>query len=264
MQRAAGSSLDALRQFTEIEPAQSGAHWSALYDACNAQLRDSYDEEWAGFGNAPKFPRPVVHNFLHAFYALRGDETARQMSENTLRMMNDRGMNDQLGGGFHRYSVDPFWIVSHFEKMLYDQAQLSISLVEMYQISGEEYYSQAVEKVLGYVWRDMSHIDGGFYAAEDADSLPRPKALLKEEGAFYVWKKSEIDDALPQPDAQIFCDFYGVAPAGNAPREGDPHGEFRGQNILFESQELPVIAQNERRHLARGTRQIERGAPNVV
>ena len=88
----------------------------------------------------------------------------------------------------------------------------------------------------------MSHIDGGFYAAEDADSLPRPNALLKEEGAFYVWRRSEIDERLGQPDAQIFCDFYGVVPEGNAPREGDPHGEFRGQNILFEQGELPVIA----------------------
>ena len=240
---AAGSSLQALRQMTEIEIApQSEYNWEALYDACNAQLRNSYDEEWAGFGAAPKFPRPVAHDFLHAFYALRGDETSRLMSENTLRMMTDRGMNDQLGGGYHRYSVDQFWIVSHFEKMLYDQAQLAISLTEMYQISGDDYYKQATDKCLGYIWRDMSHIDGGFYAAEDADSLPRPNALAKEEGAFYVWKKSEIDELLPQPDAQIFCDFYGVTPTGNAPREGDPHGEFRGKNILFENGEMPVIA----------------------
>ena len=185
---AAGSSLNALAQFTEIESAPTNQiDWDAIYQTCNAQLRDSYDEEWAGFGNAPKFPRPVVHDFLHAFYARSGDETARLMSENTLRMMTDLGMNDQLGGGYHRYSVDQFWVVSHFEKMLYDQAQLAISLVEMFQISGEDYYAQSVDKLLGYVWRDMSHIDGGFYAAEDADSLPRPNALLKEEGAFYVW-----------------------------------------------------------------------------
>ena len=240
---SAGSSLQALRQFTEVEVASSSNNdWGALYEACNAQLRHSYDEEWAGFGEAPKFPRPVNHDFLHAFYALKGDETARLMSENTLRMMTDRGMNDQLGGGYHRYSVDQYWIVSHFEKMLYDQAQLAISLVEMFQISGDDYYSEAANKVLSYVWRDMAHIDGGFYAAEDADSLPRPNALIKEEGAFYVWKKSEIEELLPQPDAQIFCDYYGVTPEGNAPREGDPHGEFKGKNILFENGELPVIA----------------------
>ena len=242
IERAAASSVQALRQSTDIGAASNDARWDAIYDACNAQLRASYDEEWAGFGQAPKFPRPVTHDFLHAFYALKGDETARLMSENTLRMMNDRGMNDQLGGGFHRYSVDQFWVVSHFEKMLYDQAQLAVSLLEIYQISGDEYYSNSVEKVLSYVWRDMSHIDGGFYAAEDADSLPRPKALLKEEGAFYVWKKSEINELLGQPDAQIFCDFYGVQSEGNAPREGDPHGEFKGQNILFESAEMPALA----------------------
>ncbi len=255
---AAGSSLNALAQFTEIESASGNkVDWNTIYQSCNAQLRDSYDEEWAGFGNSPKFPRPVVHDFLHAFYARSGDETARLMSENTLHMMTDRGMNDQLGGGYHRYSVDQYWIVSHFEKMLYDQAQLAISLIEMFQISGDDYYSQAIDKVLGYVWRDMSHIDGGFYAAEDADSLPRTNALIKEEGAFYVWKKSEINDLLPQPDAQIFCDYYGVAPEGNAPREGDPHGEFKGKNILFESGELPVIAKMNGVNLREATDKLE-------
>ena len=254
---AAGSSVEALEQFTDIGSGASGADWDALYQSCNAQLRAAYDEEWAGFGQAPKFPRPVVHDFLHAFYALRKDETARQMSENTLRMMNDRGMNDQLGGGFHRYSVDPYWIVSHFEKMLYDQAQLAISLLEMFQISGEEYYAGATRKVLNYVWRDMAHIDGGFYAAEDADSLPREKSLHKEEGAFYVWKKSEIESLLPQPDAQIFCDFYGAQGQGNAPREGDPHGEFKGQNILFEAAELPVVAKMNGVTLRQATEKLE-------
>ena len=255
---AGDSSLKSLEQYTHIgSGGASGANWNAFYDLCNAQFRASYDEEWAGFGAAPKFPRPVTHDFLHAFYALKGDETARAMSENTLRMMVDRGMNDQLGGGFHRYSVDPYWVVSHFEKMLYDQAQLTVSLVEMYQISGERYYAEAAEKVLRYVWRDMSHIDGGFYAAEDADSLPRPKAPLKEEGAFYVWKKSEVDALLPQPDAQIFCDFYGVSPQGNAPREGDPHGEFRGKNILFEAAELREVAKMNGVTLREATEKLE-------
>ena len=256
---AAGSSLQALQQYTEIEAApDSQNNWDALYDACNAQLRNSYDEEWAGFGAAPKFPRPVQHDFLHAFYALKGDETSRLMSENTLRMMTDRGMNDQLGGGYHRYSVDQFWVVSHFEKMLYDQAQLAISLVEMYYISGDDYYRKSADKCLGYIWRDMSHIDGGFYAAEDADSLPRAKSLIKEEGAFYVWKKSEIDEILPQPDAQIFCDYYGVVPEGNAPREGDPHGEFKGKNILLENGELPVIAKMNGVTLREATEKLSR------
>ena len=255
---AADSSLQSLEQYTDIgSGAQTSIDWNAIYQICNAQLRASYDEEWAGFGNAPKFPRPVTHDFLHAFYALTQDETARAMSENSLKMMVDRGMNDQLGGGFHRYSVDQFWIVSHFEKMLYDQAQLTVSLLEMYRITGEEYYAQAAEKTLRYVWRDLAHIDGGFYAAEDADSLPRPQAPMKEEGAFYVWKKSEVDALLPQPDAQIFCDFYGVAPQGNAPREGDPHGEFRGQNILFEAAELREVAKMNGVTLRQATEKLE-------
>ncbi|HEX8465873.1 MAG TPA: hypothetical protein VF627_14765, partial [Abditibacterium sp.] len=193
------------------------------------------------FGGAPKFPRPVQHDFLHAYFALKNDEVARQMSDHTLRMMADRGMNDQLGGGFHRYSVDGEWIVSHFEKMLYDQAQLTISYLEMFGITGDAYFAGIAEKTLRYVWRDMTHIDGAFFAAEDADSLERANSDHKVEGAFYVWKKLEIESLLAE-DARLFCDFYGVKGAGNAPREGDPHGEFKGKNILFEEETVQVVA----------------------
>lgn len=232
------SSLRSLKNYATIEPRGGEiASWQALFDACYAQLAHQFDSEWGGFGGPPKFPRPVQHDFLHAF----GRERALEMSFHTLRMMNERGMCDKLGGGFHRYSVDGFWIVSHFEKMLYDQAQLVVSNVEAYQLSGDESFKEAAQKTLAYVWRDMTHIDGGFYAAEDADSQPKHGAPHKEEGAFYVWTERELDQILGD-DSRVFKDFYGVQKAGNAPREGDPHGEFRGKNILFPAEELLAVA----------------------
>ncbi|HEX9995719.1 MAG TPA: thioredoxin domain-containing protein [Abditibacterium sp.] len=241
VETAANSALGTLQNYVELGAGDFRADFAAIYESCRNHFRHSFDEEWGGFGGAPKFPRPVQHDFLHAYAVLKNDEMARQISDATLRMMADRGMNDQLGGGFHRYSVDAQWIVSHFEKMLYDQAQLVVSLIEMFQITGDKYFADQAEKTLKYVWRDMTHIDGGFFAAEDADSLERPNSHHKEEGAFYVWKQSEIEQLLGA-DARLFCDFYGVKPKGNAPREGDPHGEFAGKNILFESENVHTVA----------------------
>ncbi len=239
--RAAQSAVQTLRNHADIGGGNYRGDFAAIFENCAAQLSHSFDENRGGFGGPPKFPRPVQHDFLHAFYKLTTVESARQMSEITLRAMADKGMNDQLGGGFHRYSVDGEWIVSHFEKMLYDQAQLVIAYLEMFQITGESYYAQIAEKTLNYVRRDMTHIDGGFFAAEDADSLEFSDSNHKEEGAFYVWKQSEIEQILGA-DARLFCDFYSVKTNGNAPREGDPHGEFAGKNILFESENIRTVA----------------------
>jgi hypothetical protein len=137
--------------------------------------------------------------------------------------------------------VDRYWVVSHFEKMLYDQAQLVISYLEMYQLTGETYFANIAETTLKYVLRDMRHPGGAFFAAEDADSYSHEGADHKDEGAFYVWTKAEIDEILHQ-DSAMFCNFYGVKKDGNAPQEGDPHGEFRGKNILFEDRLLEDIA----------------------
>ncbi|PQV63877.1 hypothetical protein B1R32_10884 [Abditibacterium utsteinense] len=239
--KAAQSSVRTLENYADIGAGNYQGDFAEIYQNCNAQLQHSFDSTRGGFGGPPKFPRPVQHDFLHAYYISTKNETARQMSEVTLRAMADKGMNDQLGGGFHRYSVDGEWIVSHFEKMLYDQAQLVVSYLEIFQISGEKYYAEIAEKTLSYVRRDMTHIDGGFFAAEDADSLEFPDSNHKEEGAFYVWKQSEIE-AILGADARLFCDFYSVKPNGNAPREGDPHGEFAGKNILFEAENIQTVA----------------------
>ena len=133
-------------------------------------FRRTFDSKLGGFGNAPKFPRPSVHNFLLRYYARTESQEALDMVLMTLREMAKGGMHDQLGGGFHRYSVVERWFVPHFEKMLYDQAQLAISYVEAFQITGDAQYAQIARRTLDYVLRDMTDAGGGFYSAEDADS----------------------------------------------------------------------------------------------
>jgi uncharacterized protein YyaL (SSP411 family) len=205
----------------------------------------SFDEEHGGFGGAPKFPRPSVINFLLRFATrVEGDEAhrAKTMALFTLRKMAAGGMRDHLGGGFHRYSVDEYWHVPHFEKMLYDQAQLGISFTEAWQLTHEEFFAEVARETLEYVLRDMTHPEGGFFSAEDADSLLSHDRPEHAEGAFYVWTRREISHALAPDEARTFCRHYGVEEVGNAPAGSDPHGEFMGKNILLERQELSTTA----------------------
>lgn len=192
----------------------------------------AFDARNGGFGGAPKFPRPSVLNFL-----MRGGDESRQMALTTLRVMSGGGMRDHLGGGFHRYAVDTFWHVPHFEKMLYDQAQIVISLVEAWQITKDPDFATSARSTLEYVLRDMTHPSGGFYSAEDADSPVASGSHEHAEGSFYVWTRHEIEDLLPPEEARIFCEYYGVTEDGNAPEGSDPHGEFSGKNILIARQE---------------------------
>jgi uncharacterized protein YyaL (SSP411 family) len=151
------------------------------------------------------------------------------------------GMRDHVGGGFHRYSVDARWRVPHFEKMLYDQAQLVLAYLEAAQASGNDMFAAVAEDTLAYVLRDMRDPAGGFYSAEDADSVP-PEGGAKREGAFYVWTEAEVD-ALLGADAHIVRRRFGIEPDGNAPE--DPHGEFTGQNLLYTAapiEELTAIS----------------------
>jgi len=193
-----------------------------------AAFEQIYDEQNGGFGDAPKFPRPSVFHFL-----FRGDDRSRTMALHSLRAMSCGGMHDQLGGGFHRYSVDTAWHVPHFEKMLYDQAQIAISLVEAWQITGDEFFQKTARTTLDYVLRDLTHPDGGFFSAEDADSLLSHDSPAHAEGAFYVWTQSEIAGLLDPNECAVFCSHYGVEAGGNAPEGSDPHGEFTGRNILI-------------------------------
>jgi uncharacterized protein YyaL (SSP411 family) len=197
------------------------------------QAAELFDAELGGFGGAPKFPRPVMLDFLLAFYrsdpASAEGQRAREMVFHTLRMMAAGGMHDHLGGGFHRYSVDRFWHVPHYEKMLYDQAQLAMTYVQAWQVNGEPLFAATARDILDYVLRDMTGPEGAFFSAEDADSLAGEE---KREGAFYVWSKAEIDAELGA-DAALFNRVYGVEEAGNSPSGSDPHEELTGLNTLI-------------------------------
>ncbi|MGH7494077.1 MAG: thioredoxin domain-containing protein [bacterium] len=197
-----------------------------------AQFYQSYDEKLGGFGQAPKFPRPSVFSFLLRYHAHQNERGALDMTLNTLRRMWAGGMYDHLGGGFHRYAVDAYWRVPHFEKMLYDQAQLAWAYVEAYQITHDDFYAQVARAVLDYVLRDMTHAQGGFYSAEDADSALDPHhPEHKVEGAFYMWRKAEIVTILGERDAEIFNYVFGASDSSNT--ISDPQGEFEDRNVLY-------------------------------
>jgi uncharacterized protein len=228
--QSSGDVVAQLAQYTGAGAASTGMPDQAILDTAFQYFRRIYDRTHGGFGNAPKFPRPVVFNFLLRYFVRSQSQDVKQdaleMTLDTLRAMANGGMHDQLGGGFHRYSVDERWFVPHFEKMLYDQAQLAISYLEAFQITHDPFYATIARSTLDYVLRDMTDPDGGFYSAEDADSVIDPaNPKEKGEGAFYVWSAAELE---PFPE---FARVYGVRRDGNVP--DDPHGEFTGKNILY-------------------------------
>ena len=204
-----------------------------LFGSAYWQFRGSFDARWGGFGTAPKFPRPAVLSYLLRYFAIENNSEALDMVAQTLRGMARGGMHDHLGGGFHRYSVDERWFVPHFEKMLYDQAQLAISYLEAFQATGEKVLADTAQAVFRYVTRDLADSEGGFYSAEDADSPDPENPSHSGEGAFYIWKKSEIESLLGTDAAGPFCDYYGVEAGGNV--DQDPQGEFTGRNILYQA-----------------------------
>lgn len=243
--RVEESSSDIVRQLSEMVAAKAPRARvdEQVIESCHSYFRRSFDTRFAGFGNAPKFPRPVQFQFLLRHYARKKDEDSLQMTLATLQEMYRGGMYDQLGGGFHRYSVDAQWFVPHFEKMLYDQAQLVTSYIEAYQITGDTFYAEVARETLDYVLRDMTDQRGGFYSAEDADSVIDPaEPKHKGEGAFYIWKAQEIEEIVRKPESDWFFYRYGVRPGGNV--EEDPHAEFTGQNILYQAHSIEETAQN--------------------
>jgi uncharacterized protein YyaL (SSP411 family) len=212
-----------------------------LLDQAFRQMRGQFDAQNGGFGTAPKFPMGHNLSFLLRYYKRTRDAEALKMVEQTLTSMAHGGIWDHLGGGFHRYSTDPNWHVPHFEKMLYDQALLSRAYLEAYQATGSWAYEQVARSILDYVLRDMTDAKGGFYSAEDADSADAQGH--SKEGAFYVFSKLEIAEALGLQDAEVFDQHYGVLPQGNA--SFDPHGEFTGKNILYLAQDIQDEATRE-------------------
>ncbi len=230
---------------------------AALLDDTFHALEAQYDSTWGGFSPAPKFPLPSVSAFLffyHARFREKGKKDSRQgrkaleMVLFTLKCMAKGGIFDPIGGGFHRYATDGKWRIPHFEKMLYDNAQLASTYLTAFQITRDPFFKAIAEMTLDWVSREMTHPGGGFFSALDADSLPSekerrspiPGAGEKREGVFYVWTLPEIIDILGETEAALFSHRYGVQPAGNA--ELDPHGAFFGKNILFQAHTLEETA----------------------
>jgi hypothetical protein len=203
---------------------------TANLDEAALQLQQYFDEENGGFGSQPKFPQPMTLDFCMRQYQRTGSLDALFMAEQTLIKMAQGGIYDQLGGGFHRYSVDAIWLTPHFEKMLYDNAQLLCNYVHLWQINGQPLYRRVVEESAAYVLREMTAPDGGFYSTQDADSEGH-------EGKFFVWTPAEIEQVLQdQHVVAIFESYYGVSPRGN----------FEGKNILSIVRSVENVAERFR------------------
>lgn len=188
-----------------------------------ATMSKSFDNEYGGFGMAPKFPRPHNLTFLLKRYRQTGDNKILEMVEKTLQAMRHGGLYDHVGYGFHRYSTDVEWLVPHFEKMLYDQAGLALAYTEAFQVTGKPFYAHVVREIFTYLERDMTSPQGGFYAAEDADSDG-------VEGKFYLWTANEIESVLGSSDAVLFQKVFNITNNGNYVDEVT--GKRTGSNIL--------------------------------
>src|SRR6266436_2748753 len=238
--------VSALREAVK-DQTSAGKIDPAILESAYQQFARTFDTHEGGFGGAPKFPRPVTLNFLTRFHARNPDsdsgQHALEMVLLTLRKMAAGGIHDHIGGGFHRYSVDAYWHVPHFEKMLYDQAQLASAYLDAFQIGQDRQYADVARDILDYVARDMTSKEGGLFSAEDADSLFEHGKPEHGEGAFYVWTEKQIDAALGA-DAAVCKFHFGVQPHGNAPEGSDPQDEFRGKNILIQRHTLAETAKH--------------------
>ena len=199
----AGSLAAELRRQAEVEAGTERPNESVL-DSALAQLRRGFDARWGGFGPAPKFPQQMAVELI----LTRGSAEDRVMALRTLDAMWEGGMYDHLGGGFARYSVDGQWLVPHFEKMLYDNAQLAGCYLTAFQATGKVRYAQVARETLDYLLRDLRDPSGGFHSSEDADSEG-------EEGKFYVFTPAEVCQALGESDGARFCLAYGISDSGN-------------------------------------------------
>jgi uncharacterized protein YyaL (SSP411 family) len=223
VERGAGELLAMIRAETpKVDSAGSQETLSQAFQG----LRREFDARLGGFGVAPKFPQPTTLEFLLRHHRSTGNEEALQMVLTTLRHMARGGIRDHLGGGFHRYSVDAAWLVPHFEKMLYDNGLLARVYLHAFLLTGDPEFEETVTSTLDYLLDDLTHPQGGFFSARDADSEG-------EEGVFYVWTPQELETVLEPQDAGLFLEIYGVTPLGN----------FEGKNILHLSRGLEEEAE---------------------
>ena len=202
------SVLNELRKMSAARGSDDAAPDAGLLESAARGFSRGYDPRHGGFGGAPKFPASMGLEFLLRWHKRAGDEEALAMVTHTCRMMAGGGMYDQLGGGFHRYSVDARWLVPHFEKMLYDNALLSRLYLQVFQATGDPFFRRVAEETLDYVAREMTDAAGGFYSSQDADSEG-------VEGKFFVWSLEEVERLLGPEDARNFAAYYDVTETGN-------------------------------------------------
>ncbi|CAK9178038.1 unnamed protein product [Ilex paraguariensis] len=217
---------------------------------CAEQLAERCDSELGGFGSAPKFPRPVeLQLMLYHSKKLEGHgklgeaEESSKMVLFTLQCMARGGIHDHVGGGFHRYSVDEYWHVPHFEKMLYDQGQLANAYLDAFSITRDAFYSCIARDILDYLRRDMIGPNGEIFSAEDADSAESEGSTRKKEGAFYIWTSRQVEEIVGE-HAPLIMDHYYAKPSGNCDlsRLSDPDNEFEGKNVLIERKSTSAMA----------------------
>jgi len=249
---AADSGSQVIAAMSKAGGQASAPAGAPVLEATYTAMRRSFDGAHGGFGGAPKFPRPVVLNFLLRHHARTGARPALDMTVATLRAMARGGIRDHLGGGFHRYTTDAAWRVPHFEKMLYDQAQVALTYTDAYQVTKDATLREVARDTLDYVLRDLRGPGGGFHSAEDADSVavtevpvaPTASAVpadgaavaaregRRTEGAFYLWTDRDVRARLTPAVADVFAYHYDVRPEGNVPAEHDIEGQLAGRNVL--------------------------------
>ncbi|MFW9987008.1 MAG: thioredoxin domain-containing protein, partial [Candidatus Odinarchaeota archaeon] len=201
------------------------------------RLQERFDEQYGGFGFRPKFPSPHNLMFLLRYWKRTQNGDALRMVEKTLQAVRLGGIFDHVGFGFHRYSTDPKWLLPHFEKMLYDQAMLTMAYAEAYQATKKDEYGQTVREIITYVRRDMTSPEGGFYSAEDADSEG-------EEGKFYVWTEEEVRKVLSKKEAEVYLKVYNFTTDGNFLDEAT--GKRMGTNIPHLQKSLAAEAKEQK------------------
>lgn len=230
-------------ELRDLIPSTLSVHRDEIIRHTRESLLNYYDPEWGGFGGAPKFPQTHALGVLAAF-AENGDDDAQKALTNSLDAMAAGGIYDHLGGGFARYSTDAFWMVPHFEKMLYDQAQLLSIYTRAYELTQNIDYKLVANETVTYVLRDLSSPEGGFYSSEDADSINEHGE--SEEGAFYLWRQEEIEEVCG-PNAQAAIDFYGITKSGNFEARNILHRPERGNLTRPDGVERACVALLARR-----------------
>jgi len=232
VQKTVGQLMDGLQHGERATPSSEPVD-AGLVTAAASGLSRAYDEQNGGLGQAPKFPNEAVCDLFLRVSRGSGQQRYRDMALHTLRQMARGGIYDQLGGGFHRYSVDEHWLVPHFEKMLYDNAQLVPLYLSAHQITGDTFFARIARETLDYVVREMRSGNGGFYSTQDADSEG-------EEGKFFVWNLAEVQRLLGADAAELTCRYWDITDVGN----------FEGHNILHVTLDVEQLAKLFRRDVA--------------